>query len=177
MKETIVARRYARAFVDTYSDPVVLETLSGDLSSLAELFGESRELASVMGNPSISSNVKSGIIEDLLKKNKASKETAKAVKVILDNGRITELPIIAEECKRLSFEALGKVRVDVVSAMKLTKKDVEEISDRLSRITGKTAVVDVSVDPGLLGGIVVKVGSKVYDGSVKNQLMSLKVGL
>lgn len=177
MKETAVAKRYASAFVEVIKEPEALESTGRELGEIAKLFEESRILRNVILNPAIPAKVKQRVLDDVLEKSEVSDRTAGLVKLVLRKDRMNLLRDISEEFEKLSFQALGKVRVDVSSAMELTDDEREAVSKKLSAITGKEAVVSVSVDPSLIGGIVAKIGSYVYDGSVKNQLRALKVGL
>ena len=177
MKDTVVARRYAKAFAEAFNEPSALKTVGEELKELAAVFGGSHLLRNVMLNPAMSMDIKKNVLEELLKKSGASKGTVSAMRLILDKERVAILGEIAEEFEKISFEVLGKARIGVTSAMELSGEEKELISAKLSEITGKEAVISMDVDSSLIGGIVAKIGSYVYDGSVKNQLKALRVGL
>ena len=173
MRETAVARRYASAFAEAFSDD--LETVGSELAALADVFEDSRELKSVMLNPAIPGEVKKRVVDEALGKAGVHKSTSSAVRLVIEKGRFPLLKTIAGEFEKIAFETLGKVRIEITSAMELTEDERKEISEKLTRITGKKAVIDIKVDPSLIGGIVARIGSKVYDGSVRNQLKALRV--
>ncbi|MBI5078448.1 ATP synthase F1 subunit delta [Candidatus Saganbacteria bacterium] len=178
MKETAAARRYAKAFLDTFAGAgAKLDAISVEIRAVARAIADSHDLKSLLLNPAISEAQKRGIIEGVMKAMNTGREAAGAVFLALTKGRIGLLPEIADEFEKMAFEALGKVRVDVSTAMDLSADEEKELLKTLGKLTGKTAVLTVKNDPTLIGGIVVKIGSLVYDGSVSNQLKSLRVGI
>ncbi|MBI5816440.1 MAG: ATP synthase F1 subunit delta [Nitrospinae bacterium] len=179
MKETAAARRYAKAFLDTFAESSAgnLDAISGQIRGVARAIADSHDLRSILLNPAVSDPQKRGILEGVMKAMNTGREASGAVLLALTKGRIGLLPEIAEEFEKLAFEALGKVRVDVTSAMDLSAEEEKELLGTLGKLTGKTAVLTVKNDPTLIGGVVVKIGSLVYDGSVSNQLKSLRVGI
>lgn len=177
MKEKVAARRYAKAMLEAFGRMSDLDRLSRDFSALAKTFSQSRDLADVLQNPVFSHEEKSNILDDLLSRAGARDEIASSMRIILENGRFASVADIAEEFESLTFEALGKIRVEVTSAGPLSASDQSELVKKLSELTGKTAVMTVTEDKSLIGGIVAKVGSKVYDGSLANQLKALRAGL
>ena len=151
-----------------------LNRFSADFSALAKSFDESRDLTDVMQNPVFSEEEKMGILNDLLAKANAGDAISSSMRIILENRRFGSVVDIAEEFETLTFEALGKVRVEVASAEPLTEEEKSELTNKLSGLTGKIAVMSITQDKSLIGGIVARVGSKVYDGSVVNQLKALR---
>ena len=174
MKETIAARRYAKAMLEAFGKMEDLDRFSADFSALAKSFDESRDLTDVMQNPVFSDEEKMGILNDLLAKANAGDAISSSMRIILENRRFGSVVDIAEEFETLTFEALGKVRVEVASAEPLTEEEKSELTNKLSGLTGKKAVMSITQDKSLIGGIVARVGSKVYDGSVVNQLKALR---
>lgn len=176
MKDHLVARRYAVAFVDAVG-PGELEAAVEEIKALAAAFAESRPFRAVMANPAVPAEVKEKILGEILEKAGVSGKTASAAGIILANGRMALLPDIASQAEKISFDRLGKVMVEVTSALELGPSELGELERRLGEITGRKAVLEMRVDPSLIGGIVARIGSLVYDGSVRNQLRALKVGL
>ena len=178
MKETAAARRYARAFLDTFKDAgSKLETVSEEIKAISGAIAGSHELRSLLLNPAVSEAQKKGILDGVMQSMKTGKEAAGAIRLVLLKGRIAHIGEIAEEFEKMAFETLNKVRADVVTAVDLSSDEERKLLSALSRLTGKTAVITVKKDPSLIGGVVVKIGSSVYDGSVRNQLKSLRVGI
>ncbi len=174
MKETLIAKRYAVACVETYADRVVLSRLTDEITALARMWEESRDWRNVTGSPAFSAEEKSGALDAVLTAVNVSTETRRLAELLKTNGRMDLLPALAEELAAEAFAAMGKVKVEVTSAVELSQADRESLVQRLSAFTGKEAVVEVSVDAALIGGVVTRIGSVVYDGSVKNQLDALR---
>jgi len=178
LKETAVARRYAKAFAEKYAkEPESLKTVLSELREFAEVFETSRQLRVVMLNPAISQPEKIAVLDGILGKMGASGKTREMVAHIIVKNRLALVGRMADEFEKISFEILGRVRVDVSTAAELSDKEKRDLVEKLSAITGKQAVTDITVDPSLIGGIVARVGSVMYDGSIKNQLKALRVGL
>lgn len=175
MKETTVAIRYAKAMLESFKEPSILDDVNSELWSLSFMLEENHQLRVLMQHPAIPHSIKSGVLDEIVTVAGLREETGKALRVILNNGRITLLKNIAMEFEKLVFETLGRVRVKVISAMKLNPVETDSLKEILNKMTGKQAVVDIDVDTSLIGGVVVKIGSLIYDGSVKNQLMALRV--
>ncbi|VAX21433.1 ATP synthase delta chain [hydrothermal vent metagenome] len=177
MKETAIASRYAKAFAESLGEGPLLDNIRKELDGVAEIFEENKQLRTIMLNPAIPLSVKKNVLEDIGAKIGVTQGTLKALLLVLTNGRINILKQIAEEFEKLVFETLGRVRVEVTSAMELSEDEMAALGEKLTALTGKKAVVDMKVDRSLIGGIVTKIGSSVSDGSVKNQLKTLQVGI
>jgi len=177
LKDTAAARRYAKAFAATFGDPAALEKAVAELAGFAGVVEQSRELRSVMQNPAVGEAAKTAILDEVLTRMGASATTARLLSLIRSRGRLALARRIAVEAERIAFERLGKTRVEVTSATALSDADRAELTQRMSALSGKEAVVTTRVDPSLIGGVVARIGSVVYDGSVKNQLMALRLGM
>lgn len=177
MKEIVVARRYAKAFIAAYKDSADFERTSQELMAMAALYKENRDLRNVILNPAVSASVKEEILLDVMKKSNFGKNTEAVVTLLLQSGRVQILPEVAEEFEHMVFNVLGRVRVEVTSAVELTGKDKTAIAEKIKETTGFDAVMDTKVDSSLIGGVVTKIGSNVMDGSVKSQLKALRVGI
>lgn len=177
MKDTATARRYAKALAATVGDPAALEKAAAELALFAGVVEQSHALRSVMQNPAVREEAKTAILEEVLTRMGASAVTARILSLIRARGRLALVRRIAEEAERIAFERMGKTRVEVVSATALSDADKAELAKRMSALSGKEAVVTTRVDPSLIGGVVARIGSVVYDGSVKNQLVALRLGM
>jgi len=177
LKETAVAVRYAKAFIAVYKKSGDLDRISSELSVMAGLYRDSHKFRNVIQNPAVSMKVKEGILDDVAKKAGFSEDTSSALTFLLQNGRAQIINEVAEEFEKMVFAALGRVRVEVTSADELTDSDKKAIAKKIKETTGRDAVMDTQVDPSLIGGVITKIGSNVMDGSVKNQLKALRVGV
>jgi len=177
MKAKGVARRYAKAILDTTKNDKEIQGVGKELDLFSDMYNTSDELRKVLLHPGIGDDSKTNIIGELAKKLKLSAGTIKALEIIRGNGRIDLTSEISESFNEMAEEKLGEVTVRVDSAHEVSKVESGELEKLFSKITGKRAKVTVKVDGSLIGGIVARVGSKVYDGSISNQLRLMKIKL
>lgn len=177
MKETAVARRYAKAFTGKYKEPALLEMMSGQLKEFAEVFGRERILRTVMLHPAVDIKEKANVLKEIARKLDASEQTAEVLNHLLEKGRLPLVKLVAEEFEKISNDILGRIRVEVTTATVISDSDRKILAEKLTAVSGKQAVIELKVDPSLIGGIVARIGSVIYDGSIKNQLKALRAGL
>jgi F-type H+-transporting ATPase subunit delta len=177
MKEKGVARRYAKAILETAKNDIEVKAVGGELGLFSEMYSASKELRKVILHPGVGGDLKKNIIQELAKKLKLSAGTVKALEVMQENGRIGLIAEISNSFNEMAEVRLGEVTVRVDSAHDVSKSDSGELEKLFSAITGKKAKITIKVDNSLIGGIVARVGSKVYDGSISNQLRLMKIKL
>ncbi|HJM82370.1 MAG TPA: ATP synthase F1 subunit delta [Nitrospinota bacterium] len=177
MKETAVARRYARAFAELYSDPAILEQMMAELSEFATIFEENKELRTIMLNPAISQQDKSAVMAGVLECLKVAEQTTKLIELLVERNRIGIIRFVSSEFNDIAFVVLGRVSVEVTTAVELTDSEMKELSNKLTKLVGKEAVITAKIDPSLIGGVVARIGSVLYDGSILNHLRTLRVAL
>ncbi len=177
MKETSVARRYAKAFAEMYKEPATLETMSGQLKEFAQVFDREKILRTVMLHPAVDLREKANVLREIARKLDASEQTAHALNHLLKKGRLPLVKLVSDEFEKISNDILGRVRVEVTTATLISDSDRKVLADKLTAVFSKEAVIELKVDPSLIGGIVARIGSVIYDGSVKNQLKALRAGL
>src|SRR5215471_12653899 len=170
-----VAGRYARAFaevvVERKLDP---EKAVAELTQMADLISSSHELNNVLLNPSVEHKQKINLLDAIIKKMGASKLLRNFIAVLIDYKRIGQIGEIKEQFRREMDARMGIADARVSSARELTAAEKKSLEQRLAAVTGKTIRATYSEDTGLLGGAVVRIGSTVYDGSVRGQLQRLK---
>jgi F-type H+-transporting ATPase subunit delta len=132
------------------------------------------ELLEAFRNPAIAHLSKEKVLESLLEKAKPSKTTANFLRILLRNGRLTELGYINERFEAVLAERRGEVTAEVVSARPLGESQRSEIKTNLEKLTGKKVKLNFETNENIIGGVVASVGSTIYDGSVKTQLENLK---
>jgi len=177
MRDKVAARRYARAIMAYAEGSEDFERLGGELSAFAAIFAESDVLRDALFHPAIPDDKKQNILKEISKKMGLSEKCGRSLKVILEKGRISLMTDIAETFSEMADERLGRIKVDVTSAFPLSEKEIERLEKSFSGLTGKEARVEARHDRSLLGGIVARTGSMVYDGSISNQLRLMKVKL
>ena len=170
-----VAGRYARAFAEVVTDHKMdPEKTVAELTQMADLVSSSHELHNVLLNPAVEHEQKIGLLDAIIKKMGGSKLLRNFVAVLIDHKRIGQIGEIAEQFKQELDARMGIAEARVSSARALTAAEKKSLEQRLTAVTGKTVRATYSEDAGLLGGAVVRIGSTVYDGSVRGQLQRLK---
>ncbi|MGA9659340.1 MAG: ATP synthase F1 subunit delta [Asticcacaulis sp.] len=181
-QETEVGERYARAAFDLAQDNKALDKVHGDLAALKALLMSSTELRIFIGSHIYKSDIKlNGLLAVATSKKagglKLNDLTKKTLGVLAANGRLDHLlPFITAFNKR--YDALkGIVRAEVTSAVALTEQQLENLTQTLGKTLGQSADISTRVDPALLGGLKVRIGSRLFDASLKTKLDSLKFAL
>jgi F-type H+-transporting ATPase subunit delta len=171
-----VANRYAHALVDIVmapASPLKPEDALAQLRAVEGLFQESPELRTALLTPAIQTSRKRAVMADLLARIGGSPLIRNFVYVVIDHRRIGMIAEIREAFELQLDERLGFVRAEVSSAAPLTAPQSAGLESELSKLTGKRMRLRFDVDPELLGGVVARIGSTVYDGSVRGELRQL----
>jgi F-type H+-transporting ATPase subunit delta len=172
-----VARRYARALFGIGVDAGKFEALGDELGELATLWNESDELRQTLENPVFQPSEKRKVLESILPRVAPTPEVQRFVLLLLDRRRIVLLPAIARAYRDLTDAHVGRVRAEVISAQELVPATLDRIRRSLEQRTGKKVLINSTVDPELIGGVVARVGDLVLDGSVRTQLADLRARL
>ena len=174
MNTETIARRYSAALADAVLASGDTATVKSELADWGKLFSESTELQTVFGNPSIAHESKVKVLDGLIAKAKPTKTTANFLKVLLQNGRLANIGEINERFSSVLEERSGATSARITSARELPDSERAEFEKNLQKLTGKKVSVNYAIDPDLIGGVVTRIGSTVYDGSVKTKLENLK---
>jgi F-type H+-transporting ATPase subunit delta len=170
-----VANTYARAFADVVLDAHLNADRSiAELRTIAQLLDESSDLRRVWENPAVPAEQKRRVLDVIAERDGISKQVRNLIAVLIDHRRIHFLePIIAQLEKELDAR-LGFAEADITSARPLGDAEKREFEAQVGKLTGKKVRARYGQDASLLGGAVVRVGSTIYDGSVKGQLERLR---
>jgi len=171
-----VAHRYARALVDivmSSGSPLKPEDAVKQLRDVDALVQESPELRTALLTPAIQNSRKRAVMADLLGRIGGSPLIRNFVYVVIDHRRIGAIGDIREAFEQQLDESLGFVRAAVSSAAPLGGPRSLVLESELGKLTGKRLRVRFDVDPDLLGGVVARIGSMVYDGSIRGELREL----
>ncbi len=167
-----VSRRYAKAVFALAKEAHALEQTADQLNRTAALVRDP-EVGPVLGSPLLSLQRRRELAGLLTRELSLSDLLARFVGVLADHHRLNQLRAIADEFQRLLDQELGRVRITIRTARGLPADQQQAITGAFTRLTGKQVVPTTVVDPELLGGVVVEVGAKIYDGSVRSQLERL----
>ena len=168
-----VARRYAQALAEEARSGGSLDTVDGDVDAIASALDGSRELRTALGSPVVPRGKKEAVLTSLFSE-RVSPLTMRFLDLLLRNEREESIPSIVRGYQALRDEERGIVTATVRSAKPLSPDETERVKAALEARSGKTVRMKLSVEPELIGGLVVRLGDTVYDRSVRHQLAELK---
>jgi F-type H+-transporting ATPase subunit delta len=169
-----VARRYANALADVVTKSGETQKVQTELNQFVQMMTENPLLEEVFRNPSVPFEQKKNLLETLITRTKPTQTTANFLRVLLQNQRLSELSIVNQRFANVLEERAGVVSAEVITAQPLTDAQKSALEKQLQSVTGKKVYLNFKIDEDLIGGVVTRIGSTVYDGSVKNQLQQLK---
>lgn len=169
--------RYAQALFDLAMDQNALAAIEADLESLSAALRDSADLRRLIESPAFSADDKGKGLVAVAASAKLSMLTAKFLGLLSANGRARDLPAVIAAFRKLSALHRGVVTAEVVSALPLTAAQSKGIASALRQSLGREPEISARVDPAILGGLKVRVGSRLFDASLKSKLDSLKFAL
>jgi len=172
-----ISGRYAVALFDLAFEAKALEAVESDLAKLKAMLEESADLRTLVSSPLYSRKEQSDAITKVASEGGLSDLTNKFLGVLAANRRLSALPAILVDFDKLAAEHRGEVTAEVVSARALTKKQLGDLEKKLKLAIGRDVAIDASVDESLLGGLKVKVGSRMVDSSLKTKLDNLAIAM
>jgi len=174
MKDRKLASRYARALLASLSDPSIAEHADQFLNVLRQSMDESEDFRNLLLDPAVAKRTRSEVLTKLAENAGMPDQIGNFLKTIVDHDREASLPAIAEVFHEVREEAAGIVPAEITTAVPLTDDLKERTLKVLEGMTGRKVRLTTQLDPQILGGAVTKVGSTVYDGSLKTQLAQLR---
>ncbi len=171
-KRDSAPRRYAEAAFQIGERDGSIETWRRDLDQAATTLGDSAELLAVLANPAVPLDQRRTVAERVLAS--LSQPARNLVLLLVQRGRIEQLPRVASEFRRLDDQRQGIVHASATSAAPLTDTEKRALTARLEQMTGGRVALKTDVDESLLGGLVVRVGDRLIDGSVRGRLERLR---
>lgn len=169
-----LAERYAGALVDVALENKQADQVKQELSGFAAIVAASPDLHSFLANPAIARASKHAAIEQIVMRMDASRTLRNYLFVIVDQRRAGMLLEIEQAFSRLLDARRGITQAAVTSAADLTAKERAELTEALGKLTGEKVQAQFGTDAALIGGVVVRIGSTIYDGSVRTQLERLR---
>jgi len=173
MIEGILARRYSRALFQLARDAGQEENIGLEIEQFYNAYSSS-ELHMVLTNPAFDVETRKKILNQVTQSQQLSALTAHFLALLLERDRLAHLPGIVSCYRRLLNQAKGRVEAKLVSASELAPATIERVRERLRGLSGKEVVLQEEIDPGLLGGLLVELEGKIYDGSIRTQLDKMK---
>jgi F-type H+-transporting ATPase subunit delta len=170
-----VASTYARAFADVVLDAHLDagRAING-LRRIVSLFNESLELRRIWENPAVPADQKRKLLDAIVQREGTERPVRNLVAVVIDHRRLSLLPRIVEQLEKELNSRLGFTEAQISTIRELGDAEKRALEAQIGKATGKKVRASYGLDPSLLGGAVVRIGSTIYDGSVKGQLEKIK---
>lgn len=169
--------RYAQSLFELASEAGVIEKVEESLGAFKALMNDSEDLQRFVESPVLSADEQSVAIDAVLKKAKAQPLVANFLKVVARNRRLFAVPAMIDAFGAIAAEARGEASADVTAARELNATQTKQLQATLKEVAGKDVAINLTVDPSILGGLIVKMGSKQIDTSLKTKLSTLKLAL
>jgi F-type H+-transporting ATPase subunit delta len=174
VRQTILARRYAKALFSLGKEKKTLEKYNESLAAIADLYDESPEVGESLTNPLYPLDARQKVMAKIAEAVKADQILTAFLNLLVEKQRAGALPDIAHEMQVMVDRDRNISHGEVISAIELDSSLQEKIQNTLEKITGNRVLLETRVDPSIIGGIIARVGDLVFDGSIKTQLNGLK---
>ncbi len=176
MRPLVEARRYARALADVAGekDPGRLEAIAGELSLVADVLGRAPQALRFFEDPSVPHEDKEKAIGTLVGKTGTGDLTRQFLRLLIERRRLAALPWIARSFAAIKDQRLGIVPAEATTAVPLSGAEAKRLRESLERMTGRRVRLSLTVDAALLGGARTRIGPRMYDGSLKRKLQTLR---
>jgi F-type H+-transporting ATPase subunit delta len=172
-----VGARYAQALFELADDAGALPAIEADLKALQAMQAESQDLRRLIASPTFGAEDKSKALSAVAQAAGLSPLTRKFIGLVAANARASALPAMITAFQKLAAAHRGAVAAEVVTALPLSAAQKKGVAAALRQALGKDPEITTRVDPAILGGIRVRVGSRLYDASLKSRLDHLKFAL
>ena len=170
-----VASTYAHAFADVvFAAHLDAERALNGLRQMATLFRQNLELRRVWENPAVPADQKRGLLDAIVERAGIDRPVRNLIAVLIDHRRLPFLPRIIEQLEKELDARLGFTEAQILSTRELADAEKRTLEAQIAKTTGKKVRASYGLDKSLLGGAVVRIGSTIYDGSVKGQLEKIK---
>ncbi|MEB2847666.1 F0F1 ATP synthase subunit delta [Rhizobiales bacterium RZME27] len=172
-----VAERYASSLFELAVESNAIEQIAADLDRFQAMLDESEDLRRLVVSPVFSSQEQRAAVTAIAEKAALGAVVSNFLKVVAGNRRLFALPGMIRAFREIAAAHRGEIVAEVTSAHALTVAQDKELKTALKGVTGKDVTINVTVDPSLLGGLIVKVGSRQIDTSLRTKLSTLKLAL
>lgn len=169
-----VSGRYATALFELARDEKSIDAVKADLEKFEAMLADSTDLKRLVRSPVFSAGEQSRALAAVLDKAEISGVAAKFLKVLTANRRLFVVADVIRAFRALVARFKGEATADVTVAEKLSDKNLDALKTALKSVTGKDVALNVNVDPSIIGGLVVKLGSRMVDSSLRTKLNSIK---
>jgi F-type H+-transporting ATPase subunit delta len=174
MTGTTIANRYARALADVVVERNEISEVTKELINFERMMSENPQLRDVFASPVIAAERKRAVLHELLARIGPRQTTANFLRVLLDKSRLHDLDQMLNALSRELDVRMNVVSAEVTTAREIGQQEKAALQSQLKAATGKEVRLQFRTDPAIIGGVVARIGSLVYDGSIKNQLAQMK---
>lgn len=174
MSVTAIARRYAEALADVAFAHDQVEQIDAEVRSFAEMMQTSRDLHHVFASPVIGQDEKAKVLNALIERAKPGAMTANLLRALLNHHRLQHLGEVYEQFRRKVNERKGTVLAEVTTAAPVGPSEQQRLGDKLRELLGQQVQLQFKTDESIIGGVITRVGSVIYDGSIRTQLQGIK---
>jgi F-type H+-transporting ATPase subunit delta len=174
MSNRASAARYARALLDVTineSDPIAAEK---DLAAFVDLVQGNLDLQRTFANPVVSAGAKRAVVQQLLERDQPVAPVGKLLLLLASRGRLELVSEILDVYRERLMEHRQIIHAEVTTTAPLSAERLSALQQRLAKVTGRTVTMTTKIDPAIIGGVVTRIGSTVYDGSVATQLAKVR---
>jgi len=172
-----LGRRYARALFELGEEQGQTDRIQKGLEALVATWSESKELQDVFENPAVGAENRNAVIDAVGKRMALPPLLLNTLKLLSDRRRLRHVPELAEAYFDLAEARTGRVRAEVITATAMPETYFTKLQQTLEKATGKKVVLVKKQDPELIGGVVTRVGDRVFDGSIRSRLADLEATL
>jgi F-type H+-transporting ATPase subunit delta len=169
-----IARRYATALADVVIERGEAPAVQKELVEWSSLMSANPSLQEVFSNPTIPYEQKQNLLRELIVKTKVLPTTASFLRVLLSNHRLSEVDEVSRRFALILDQRAGVVAAEVTTARPIAPASVQALQAKLVSVTGKKVRLTFATDQELIGGMIIRIGSTIYDGSVRSQLQQVE---
>ena len=177
MSVATIANRYARALADVIVEKREVTEVAAELRQFATIIAGHAQLHEVFASPVVAPERKRAVLNELITRLKSRQTVQNFLQLLLANNRLHQLTPMVQALEKELDARMNVVTAEIVTAREISADEQKLLHDKLKAATGKEVRLHYKTDPNIIGGVVTRIGSKVYDGSIKNQLAQLKVRL
>ena len=177
MSKVILAKRYADALGELLETPEELETAFAEVQAFADAFVSNREMRTALTNPSIPVNVRKAVFDEILETKESRSVAKRMIQVLYDRDRLTLIPEVAKAFRSTLDRRMNRAVGTLTSVQELSDEKRVSIEESISQFTGIDVQLEPETNSDLLGGVVVRIGGTIIDGSLRTRLSKLKQAL
>lgn len=175
-KETIVAKRYAKALFEVARERGKIADVEQELQAIEQALSGNPDYLKLLEHPNIDASVKASMLKQVFE-GKLSEELLNTLQLLVQRGRESILGDLVSFYSQIANDALGQAQAKVYTPAVLTEQESEQIAATFGQLTGKKIRIETIVDPSLLGGLQVRIGDRLYDGSLSGKLQRMEKAL